>query len=256
MTELQRLHQLKDDFLSTVSHELRTPIASMKMVIQLLTTLTHQGETFLTQLADHANQRDKVMQYLTILREQCDREWSLIEDLLNLKSIEAGIFAQQPAPINCQVLLTSLIASFEARIHRQGQVLQVHIADNLPSLYYDPLLLKRIVVELLTNACKYTPKGETITITARLVPRMPTAVAPSPPPCLQITIANTGVEIPATEMERIFDKFYRIPHHDPWKQGGTGLGLALVKKMVEQMGEMLQVTSADNQTCFTVCLSV
>lgn len=181
MTELQRLHQLKDDFLSTVSHELRTPIASMKMVIQLLTTLTHQGETFLTQLADHANQRDKVMQYLTILREQCDREWSLIEDLLSLKSIEAGMFAQQPAPINCQVLLTSLIASFEARIHRQGQVLQVHIADNLPSLYYDPLLLKRIVVELLTNACKYTPKGETITITARLVPRMPTAVAPSPP---------------------------------------------------------------------------
>ncbi|WP_448571423.1 response regulator [Trichothermofontia sp.] len=254
VTELQRLHQLKDDFLSTISHELRSPIASMKMVIQLLSNLTQQEQGLLEQIAASAAQRDKVEQYLKILREECDRELLLIEDLLSLKYIEAGTFAEQPTQVNCQALLTHLVSTFQPRAHRQGQQLQAQIADDLPIVNCDLIVLNRILTELLTNACKYTPRGETITVTTQRVPFDPLVATSTS--SLQIAITNTGVEIPAAELGHIFDKFYRIPSQDPWKQGGTGLGLTLVKKMVEQIGGTIQATSADNQTCFMIGLTV
>ncbi len=254
VTELQRLHQLKDDFLSTISHELRSPIASMKMVIQLLSNLTQQEQGLLEQIAASAAQRDKVEQYLKILREECDRELLLIEDLLSLKYIEAGTFAEQPTQVNCQALLTHLVSTFQPRAHRKGQQLQAQIADDLPIVSCDLIVLNRILTELLTNACKYTPRGETITVTAQRVPFDPLVATSTS--SLQIAITNTGVEIPAAELGHIFDKFYRIPSQDPWKQGGTGLGLTLVKKMVEQIGGTIQATSADNQTCFMIGLTV
>lgn len=254
VTELQRLHQLKDDFLSTISHELRSPIASMKMVIQLLSTLTQQEQGLLEQIVGSATKRDKVEQYLKILREECDRELLLIEDLLSLKYIESGTFTEQPSQVNCQALLTHLVTTFQPRAQRQGQQLQTQIADDLPTLNCDLILLNRILTELLTNACKYTPKGETITVTAQRVLSDPLTATPTS--LLQIAITNTGVEIPAAELAHIFDKFYRIPSQDPWKQGGIGLGLALVNKMVKQLGGTIQVTSANNQTCFTIGLTV
>ena len=97
------------------------------------------------------------------------------------------------------------------------------------------------MVELLNNACKYTPPGEQIVLKANARPGK-----------IQIEVMNSGVEIPANELSRIFDKFYRIPSTDSWKQGGTGLGLALVKKLTERLGGEIWVESAFNQTCFTV----
>jgi len=261
--ELQRLHQLKDDFLSTISHELRSPIANMKMVIQLLSTTTQQGQALLEQMAASEKQQDKIVQYLKILREECDRELVLIEDLLSLKYIEAGTYADQPTQIDCQALLNHLVTSFQAQAHRQQQRLQATIPDDLPKLQCDPLLLNRILTELLTNACKYTPKGESITLAAQLVSPTPQSnqvnqktAQTNDAVCLEITVTNTGPAIPPTELAHIFDKFYRVPSNDPWKQGGTGLGLALVKKMVEQIGGTIQVTSRDHQTCFTLRLTV
>ena len=97
------------------------------------------------------------------------------------------------------------------------------------------------MTELLQNACKYTPAGETITLTAQT---NETALA--------ICVSNSGVEIPAIECDRIFDKFYRIPNNDPWKHEGTGLGLTLVKKLAEYLGASIRVASSDKQTTFTL----
>ncbi|MEB3338303.1 MAG: ATP-binding protein, partial [Leptolyngbyaceae bacterium] len=69
-------------------------------------------------------------------------------------------------------------------------------------------------------------------------------------------VTNTGTNIAPEELPRIFDKFYRIPSHDPWQHGGTGLGLALVKRLIEQMGGKIAVESTENQTCFTVQLEI
>ncbi len=97
------------------------------------------------------------------------------------------------------------------------------------------------MAELLNNACKYTPPGEKILITGCTLLNT-----------LQLQISNSGVEIPADELPFIFDRFYRVPSGDPWQQGGTGLGLALVQKLVERLGGKIEVQSHHRQTTFTL----
>lgn len=101
------------------------------------------------------------------------------------------------------------------------------------------------MTELLTNACKYTPAQETITVTVSLEASR-----------LHLGIAHTGVELAPEALSRMFDKFYRIPNNDPWKHGGTGLGLALVKRLVEQLRGEIKVKNHNRAVCFTVCLPV
>jgi len=98
---------------------------------------------------------------------------------------------------------------------------------------------------LLNNACKYTPPGERILLSAR---RHQDKII--------LRVTNYGVVIPANELPRIFDKFYRVPSTDSWKQGGTGLGLALVQKRVGRLGGTIEVESGEGKTCFTIKLPI
>lgn len=150
--ELERLNQLKDDFLSTISHELRTPIANMKMVIKLLGTMTSQRRSLIEEISKSPAQDSKAAEYLNVLQEECDRELALVEDLLNLQQIEAGTYSSQPVPIRLQDLLPHLAESFEVRIQNQEQTLHVNLDPNLPLLNLDTLSFNRVVTELLNNA--------------------------------------------------------------------------------------------------------
>jgi signal transduction histidine kinase len=132
---------------------------------------------------------------------------------------------------------------FQERAQSQQQQLQLDIPESLPSIATDAESLSRIVTELLNNACKYTPAHHVIKVTARVVQQQ-----------LQLSISNSGVEIPTHEISRIFNKFYRIPNNDPWKHGGTGLGLALVKKLVERLSATIEVSSKNGHTQFRVDL--
>ena len=230
--ELERLNRLKDDFLSTVSHELRTPMSTIKMAIQML-------EISLKSLGVLEDEANPINRYFKILQSEGNRELSLIDDLLNLTRLDAGTEPLTMTTIALQHYIPHLAESFSERARQQRQQLVFHIPDALPDFTTDLPYLERILTELLHNACKYTPAGETITVSAQA---MPTA--------LEIRISNTGVEIPATEYDRVFDKFYRIPNSDPWKHGGTGLGLALVKKLTEYLGGQIHVTSGGGQTSF------
>ena len=230
--ELERLNRLKDDFLSTVSHELRTPMSTIKMAIQML-------EISLKSLGVLEDEANPINRYFKILQSEGNRELSLIDDLLNLTRLNAGTEPLTMTTIVLQHYIPHLAESFSERARQQRQQLVFHIPDALPGFTTDLPYLERILTELLHNACKYTPAGETITVSAQA---MPTA--------LEIRISNTGVEIPATEYDRVFDKFYRIPNSDPWKHGGTGLGLALVKKLTEYLGGQIHVTSGGGQTSF------
>jgi signal transduction histidine kinase len=127
------------------------------------------------------------------------------------------------------------------------------IPDDLPALTTDFNYLEMILTELLHNACKYTPPGEVIRVSVepfQLVndsnPRLSSGIL--------LSIANSGIEIPAAELNYVFDKFYRVPNNDPWKHGGTGLGLALVKKRVERINGAIAVASQDSWTTFTIHL--
>ncbi|MBD2564959.1 MULTISPECIES: hybrid sensor histidine kinase/response regulator [Nostoc] len=251
--ELQRLNQLKDDFLNTISHELRSPVANM---IQLLKSLNEQGEGLIPEIS--SCQDCQMIQYLTMLQEECDRELKLIEDILSLQHLEAGTYPQQLTRSNLQDLIGHIIEKFQIQIQNQQQTFEIDLASDLPTIDIDSFSLSHIVTELLNNANKYTPPGEMISLAVSVSQDQTAGQA-----CilnslhdklsfLQLIVANTGVEIPPEELPRIFDKFYRIPSHNPWNHSGTGLGLALVKKLVEKMNGDISAESMNNQTKFII----
>ncbi|XHX77006.1 MAG: ATP-binding protein [Stenomitos frigidus ULC029] len=236
VAELETLNQLKDDFLSTVSHELRTPVSNIKMSIRML-------ELALAQRHPDVLLEPKPAQYLQILRDECDREIQLINDLLDLQRLESGTHGTESGVLCLQNWLPRLVARFQARAQNHQQALQFSLTPDLPAVWVDSVSLERILTELLNNACKYTPPGETITVlgTVKLGK-------------VQLQVRNTGIEIKPDELNHIFEKFYRIVGSDRWKQGGTGLGLNLVQKLAAQIGAVLHVESASNQTTFTLDL--
>lgn len=241
IAELEQLNRLKDDFLSTVSHELRTPMTNIKMAVKMLGLYLGRMSAFLPATAQPEADRSSVARYLQILHDECSKEITLINNLLDLQRLEA-----KSQPLNLEVIhlptwLPQLVKPFEERANNCQQTLQVDCPADLPALVFDLVCLERILAELLNNACKYTPPGEKIAIAARTNQGK-----------MQLQVTNTGVEIPATELPRIFNKFYRVPSADPWKQGGTGLGLALIKKLTQHLGGSISVHSAGGATCFTV----
>ncbi len=247
VAELERLNTLKDDFLSTVSHELRTPVTSMRVALQLLGATLNQECDLATELHKPKAEQNRIARYYHILQEECEREISLINDLLDLQRLDVGNHPVQTEPIVLRTWLPNLMDSFITRAKSRDQTLTLSTAPTLPVVHTDLASLERILAELLNNACKYTPPGEHISIHVEPVPN-------SHQSQVQFVLTNTGVTIPPSELTRIFDKFYRVPSADPWKQGGTGLGLALVRKLCRHLGGEVAVASETRSTCFTVTL--
>jgi signal transduction histidine kinase len=236
-TETARTEQLQNDAVATVAHELRSPLAHIQMLAQLL-EVSLQKENILTPTSP-------VTHHLKMLQDECQHKNNLINDLLALSRLSAPPEPIDPIAIPLQVWIPYLSETFQTSITQQQQHLKIHIPSDLPPLQTDPCTLERILTELLHNACKYTPAQGTIALSAHRC-----NIDPIGHLCL--TLTNTGVEIPAPDLPHIFDKFYRIPSLDIWSQGGTGLGLPLVKKMVEQLGATIQVSSTDQQVTFSL----
>lgn len=245
---LEHLNQLKDDFLSTVSHELRTPVTNMRMAIQLLEQLCKSQQHLSQENAELSANLLKSSSYLQILHSECDREISLINDLLDLQHLETGQQIPNAMEISLPDWLPSMVETFMIRAQARKQIFRMQITEPLPSIMIAPVYLQRILTELINNACKYSPTDAVITLSANLVENST--------PKIHLQVTNTGVVIPEAELERIFDKFYRIAESDRWKQGGTGLGLALVKQLVHLFGGRIWAASDVQQTCFTVELPV
>jgi signal transduction histidine kinase len=263
--QFQELSALKDDFLNTVSHELRSPMTNIQMAIELL---------------KRTNPAKAATHYLQILQHEVAREVDLINDLLDLQRLEAGAQSFYPEEIQFQEWLPPLIQPFYERAQANQQTLQVNLPVEMPKVLSDEASLERVVTELVNNACKYTPAGEKITLAVQAIPPAPAPqndnasqndnapqqnaaqtgevlkidAQPELRSALQISVTNSGAEIPPDELGRIFEKFYRVPQTDLWNRGGTGLGLSLVKKLVESLGGTIQVDSRSGETVFTVQL--
>ncbi|AKG22349.1 sensor histidine kinase [Calothrix sp. 336/3] len=232
--ELGTLEHLKNEFLRTLSHELRTPITSISLAVQTLeTVLRHQGVL----------EQDIVPQLLQILHTECHRESKLINDLLTLTYLEAEVEAVTLITIDIHTWLPPIVESFRQVADCQQLKLKLDISPGIPPLETDITDLERILTELLHNACKYTPSGGCISVSASATLET-----------VKISVTNSGVEIPTVEQLRIFEPFYRIPQRDPWKYSGTGLGLALVKKLVKHLGAKIDVDSQADSTAFTLGL--
>ncbi len=216
--ELERLNRLKDDFLKTISHELRTPLTSIEM-----------GADTLRMIFKLPNWQEKHFQAATeslnILEAGCKREIKLVNDLLDLVHLDARTEPLIVELVDLNLLIPYIVQLFTPRAKQHRQQLTIDLPDTLPLIETNPSIIERILTELLNNACKYTPQGESINVSVELNERN-----------LKMSVFNTGIKLKNSELERIFDKFYRIPQQDRWQHGGTGLGLALVKKQVEYLG--------------------
>ncbi len=232
--ELAELNRLKDEFLSTVSHELRTPITNIKMAIQMLRT---------------SSTDDRRAKYIRILEQEAVREADLINDLLDLQQLQVAPRQIELEPIVLCDWLPKLVEPFQPRFMARQQQFGLGDLTDLPPFASEVASLRRILAELLNNACKYTAPGGRI----ELWVEPESTQSPEDAEFLHFRIGNQAM-IPAHELPKIFDKFYRCPKADPWKQGGTGLGLALVKKLVERLQVEIEVSSLNGWTEFRVKL--
>ena len=236
--ELERLNLLKDDFLKTISHELRTPLTSIEMGADTLRIIFKQSNW-------QQKHFSTAEESLKILEEGCRRETKLVNNLLELVHLDARTKPLKVEPVNLNLLISYTAKLFTQRAEQQRQRLNINIPEDLPSVETNPGIFERILNELLNNACRYTPQGENINVSIELNDHT-----------LTLIVANSGIEITDTELERIFDKFYRIPQSDRWQHGGTGLGLALVKKQVEYLKGNIQAKIQNQQLALTVELPI
>ena len=236
--ELEKLNNLKDDFLKSISHELRTPMTSILLASQTLEKLIEtQGIKGL--------QSQQFQRVFNIFKGSCQQQNKSVNDLLTLCYLDADNATLVPELIDLQRFIPQIIEPFKEKIQRQQQKLIINIPEEISPLQSDFAILERVINELITNACKYTPAEETISITAEEKEQN-----------IYLSISNSGIEIPVEEQKSVFEKFYRIPSHDPWKHGGTGIGLALVKKLVELLNATVQLDSQAGQTTFTIQFAI
>ncbi len=223
ITGLRRLEQVRKDFVANVSHELKTP----------LTSIQGFAETLLAgALDDPANSR----RFVEIIRNHALRLSRLTDDLLKLSRIEAGKLDLDFQPVSLAGLIEATVEATRPRAEAGRLSLAVDCPADLPRVRADANLLREVLQNLLDNAVQYTPAGGRIEVGVAL--DADKAV---------VTVADTGIGIPEAEQERIFERFYRIDPARSRQLGSTGLGLSIVRHIVEAHGGHIGVESAVGQ---------
>jgi signal transduction histidine kinase len=223
LDQLRKWKQIKDDFLDTVNHELRTPLTIMKLAILML-----------KQAEQPAASRAK---YLDILEQKCFKEIALIEDLLALKQFETQQVPISLLQINLKHLIQDLALDFEQDWADKGLTLEVDLPNPLSALETDGSSLNRILLELLTNAGKYSASGTAVVLEVSSVAGY-----------FVLTVSNFGRGISAADLPHIFEKFRRGTGITGQAIPGTGLGLTLVKYLVQHLNGSIDVDSRPSES--------
>jgi len=218
--ELVRLNKMKSDFVSAVSHELRTPLTSIKGYAALV------GEGKLGAVSK--SQADR----LGKIGRNTDYLSNLISDLLDIARIESGRIGMMIHSVELSRLVDAVADLLGPQFKENNLTLKVKLPAKLPRLQVDENRLQRVFVNLLSNAIKFTPERGTLTIQATSKGKM-----------LQVDVADTGIGIPPEDLERLFSEFFRADNPVNRERKGTGLGLVLVKRIIEAHGGKIWVTS-------------
>ncbi len=234
VTRIKRLEQLKTEFVSTASHELRTPLTSIKGFIS---TLLEDEEGSFDQEAR--------MEFYHIIDEECDRLIRLISDLLTISRIEAGKSLDlKMAPMQIPPVVTRSLQAIKnsSTMHEFDLTLE----DNLPTIVADKDKVDQILVNLLGNAVKYSPEGGTVSLKVSANHHE-----------VRFAVTDQGVGIPEEHIDKIFDKFHRINTEDTRMTEGAGIGLFIVKSLIESHKGRIWVESQPGiGSTFTFALPV
>ncbi|MFA6241442.1 MAG: ATP-binding protein, partial [Candidatus Hydrogenedentales bacterium] len=207
ITKQREIDQMKTDFVSAVSHELRTPMTSIKGFVS----------TLLRKPDIEPERRER---FLSIIAEESDRLMKLIEDILEMASLESGRVALRLGSVDLAYVVDSITSALLPVFEDKGLTFTRDIPYDLPRLQADESKLHTIIFNLVENASKFTPRGGVISVTARLEGAS-----------IVLTIKDTGIGMAQDNLDRVFERLYQVRHGSD-KSPGTGLGLFLVKEMV------------------------
>ncbi len=235
ITNMKVLDRLKSEFVAKVSHELRSP----------LSTIHEQLALVLNDLVGQLSESEEHL--LSRAKEKTQGLISTIGDLLDLSRIESGTTGQEPKPVQLVDLLSNIIDFLGTRAITRGQTLTLdRPADPLPTIKADPLALESIFGNLITNAINYTQNGGAIAVKADITGMN-----------LCVRVIDNGFGIETRYLDKIFDRFFRVKNDKTRFITGTGLGLPIVKGLVEALDGRIGVESfPDKGTTFTVLLPV
>lgn len=221
LTRIRRLETVRRDFVSNLSHELRTPLASLKALAETL----QEGA-----LDDPPAARRFVDQ----IQIEVDALSQMANELLELSKIESGRFSLERSPVAATDLLESAVHRMQVQAERANISLRVECQDDLPNVQVDSQRLEQVLINLIHNAVKFTRPGGEVLLCAESIPGG-----------VRFAVKDTGVGIPADEVSRIFERFYRV---DKSRTGrGTGLGLSIARHIVEAHGGRIWAESTEGK---------
>jgi two-component system sensor histidine kinase KdpD len=211
---LRNTEKLQTALLNSISHELRTPLATITGV---LSSLEESEKAQPEQQLDASTRLDLIYS----ATRQASRLNHLVGNLLDMTRLESGAMKLDQEPVDIHDLISTAASQMED-YHFQHPIIH-HIQENIPFVNLDAVLIAQVILNLLDNAGKYSQPGDPITISAKTIGRE-----------VEIAIKDCGVGIPQEDLERVFDKFYRV--HRQEATAGTGLGLSICKGIVEAHG--------------------
>ena len=219
--ELLHLDHLKSDFLATMSHELRTP----------LTSVIGYSDMLLSGMTGEVTEKQKG--FLRSILNSAETLLNLINDILDLTKIEAGKLELNLEPVELRSVLISVISVAKPRARDKKIQISTFLPTDLPTLQADPAKLGQILLNLLTNAIKFTHEMGKVGIEARA---LPTGI-------VEIRVTDTGIGIAREDIPRVFERFTQIDSSSTRNQGGTGLGLTITRDLIELHGGTIKVQS-------------
>lgn len=217
---LEEANRHKNQFLSSMSHELRTPLNAVLGFADLM-----QGQFF-------GKLNEKQLSYVTQIDGSGKHLLALINDLLDMAKIDAGSMELEPEEIHPEECMNGVAAMMNAQFRKKQLTVETSIDPEVPSVTADGRKWKQIMLNLLSNAIKYTPEGGRIGIRTKMEGDF-----------LRIEVSDTGVGIEPEEQEKIFSEFHQAEHVRDEQLGGTGIGLALTRRLVELHGGKIGVES-------------
>lgn len=233
ITEQRRLDDARREFVANVSHELRTP----------LTNIRSYTETLLDAAGDIP--LDTERQFLGVISSESERMARIVTDLLTLSKLDYGRMELRMTRFSLADMLHNVANAMKLTAEDSGHELAVDTPDGLPQIVGDRERIEQVVVNILSNAVKYTPSGGHIRLSACAVPGNR----------VRITVEDDGVGIPAADVPRLFERFYRVDKARSRAAGGTGLGLAIAKEIVEQHeGKIALASEYGKGTTVTITL--
>jgi signal transduction histidine kinase/DNA-binding response OmpR family regulator/putative methionine-R-sulfoxide reductase with GAF domain len=222
LEQQRELDRMRREFIQNISHELRTPLAIVRGYAELL----DNGELGALQPEQQAS--------VTVMARRARMLSKMLDDLLAILTAETGNLARNP--IDLAQLVDGLITDFQAVAWQNHLTIDAELAPTVPLILGDAIQLRRVVDNLLSNAAKFTTAGGRIMVRLYATDEH-----------VALDVADTGIGIPAEKLPRIFDRFYQVDGSTTRRYGGVGLGLALVKEIVESHGGSVAVESEVGQ---------